>query len=116
MGKLHSRFNTDLFVYESMSIHNAEGNTLSEKVGDTINQVVGSFAEGINAMFAGFKTMSQQGFDGFQANGVQTSSNVRNPNEPPTSDQIHFEMERSKAVMQSEIEFGREDQRAAGGN
>jgi len=97
-------------------IHDANGNTISEKVSDTINQVANQFSEGINAMFAGFKTMSQQGVQGFANNGVQTSHNVRNPNEPPTSDEITARRLASQREMDSHIEFGAEDVRAAGGN
>jgi len=50
-------------------IRNAQGNNLTEVVGDTINQVVGQFSEGINAMFSGFKSFSSNfGVQGFAPN------------------------------------------------
>jgi len=99
-------------------IRNAQGNNLTEVLSDTINQVTNQFSEGINAMFSGFKSMSSNfGIQGFAPNGQQQSShNTHNPNEPPTADEIHFGMEQSKSIMQSEIEFGAEDIRAAGNN
>jgi len=97
-------------------IRNAQGNNLSEVVGDTINQVVGQFSEGINAMFSGFKSFSKQGFEGFNQQGqqVNTTHNTHptGMNEPPSADSIHAGMLASQRVMDSEIEFGAEDVRA----
>jgi len=99
-------------------IRNAQGNNLSEVVGDTINQVVGQFSEGINAMFAGFKSMSSNfGIQGFAPNGQQQSShNTHRLGGPPTADEIHSGMEASKEIMDLGIPFGSEDLRAIGEN
>jgi len=99
-------------------IRNAQGNNLSEVMGDTINQVVGQFSEGINAMFSGFKSFGQNFSTGnFASNGQQQSShNTHRPGGPPTSDEIHSGMEASKEIMDLGIPFGSEDLRAIGDN
>jgi len=101
-------------------IRNAQGNNLSEVVGDTINQVVGQFSEGINSMFAGFKSFSKQGFAGFNQQGQQVNA-VHNThptgmNEPPTSDQITAGRLAAQRQMDALIPFGSEDLRAIGDN
>lgn len=99
-------------------IVDARGNNLSEKVGDTINQVVNQFSEGINAMFAGFKTMSHQGIQGFSNNGgnAQVAGNFGESTSEVFKDRQHKQMLRDKAITDSKIEFGAEDVRASGGN
>jgi len=97
-------------------IRNAQGNNLSEVMGDTINQVVGQFSEGINAMFSGFKSFGQNFSTGnFAANGQQQSShNTHNFGGPPTANEIRAGMEASKRQMQAqEVDFfgGPEDTR-----
>jgi len=98
-------------------IRNAQGNNLSEVMGDTINQVVGQFSEGINAMFSGFKSFGQNFSTGnFASNGQQTShvpvSNISTSES--FKDNTHAQMLASKAQMDSQIEFGSEDLRAIG--
>jgi len=100
-------------------IRNAQGNNLSEVMGDTINQVVGQFSEGINAMFSGFKSFGQNfSTGGFAPNGQQQTSHVV-PSNISTSesfkDNVHRQMKASEAEMQSrEVDFfgGAEDARA----
>jgi len=99
-------------------IRNAQGNNLSEVIGDTVNQVVGQFSEGINAMFSGFKSMSSNfGLQGFQANGQQTSHNTHSTESTSVEfkDNIRRQMLASEREMQSrEVDFfgGAEDARA----
>jgi len=101
-------------------IRNAQGNNLTEILSDTINQVSGQFSEGINSMFSGFKSFSQNfGVQGFANNGQQTSHNTSHNTHrlggPPTADEIHAGMESSERVMQAkEVDFfgGPEDTRA----
>jgi len=100
-------------------IRNAQGNNFSEVASDTINQVVGQFSEGINAMFAGFKSFGQNfSTGGFAPNGQQQSSHNTHLRlgGAPTADEIHSGMEQSKRVMDSHIPFGEEDLRAIGDN
>jgi len=100
-------------------IRNAQGNNLTEVMSDTINQVVGQFSEGINSMFSGFKSFSQNfGTQGFANNGQQQTQ--RAPiNKESTSesfkDNIRAQMLASEAEMQArEPDFfgGSEDARA----
>jgi len=101
-------------------IRNAQGNNLTEVMSDTINQVVGQFGEGINAMFSGFKSFGQNFSTGnFAPNGQQTSHNTSHnthiPGGPPTADEIHAGMLSSERQMQArEVDFfgGPEDTRA----
>jgi len=100
-------------------IRNAQGNNLSEVVGDTINQVVGQFGEGINAMFSGFKSFSSNfGVGGFAPNGQQQTQHTQVSNISTSEsfkDNIHRQMEASEREMQSkEVDFfgGSEDARA----
>jgi len=100
-------------------IRNAQGNNLSEIVGDTINQVVGQFGEGINAMFSGFKSMSSNfGIQGFAPNGQQTAIGTQVSKESTSEsfkDNVRRQMEASEIEMQSkEVDFfgGSEDARA----
>jgi len=104
-------------------IRNAQGNNLSEVMGDTINQVVGQFSEGINAMFAGFKSFGQNFSTGnFAPNGQQQSSHNNNSfmqhraGEPPTSDEIAAGRLAAQRQMDAQIPFGDEDLRAIGDN
>jgi len=101
-------------------IRNAQGNNLTEVVGDTINQVVGQFSEGINAMFSGFKSFSSNfGVQGFAPNGQQQQTQHTPVSNISTSesfkDNVHRQMEASEKVMQAqEVDFfgGPEDTRA----
>jgi len=99
-------------------IRNAQGNNLTEVMSDTINQVVGQFGEGINSMFSGFKSFSQNFSTGnFAPNGQQQSSHNTHIRlgGPPTADEIHAGMKSSEIVMQAqEVDFfgGPEDTRA----
>jgi len=100
-------------------IRNAQGNNLTEVVGDTINQVVGQFSEGINAMFSGFKSFSSNfGVQGFAPNGQQQTQHTQVSNISTSEsfkDNVHRQMEASEREMQSkEVDFfgGPEDTRA----
>jgi len=98
-------------------IRNAQGNNFSELASDTINQVVGQFSEGINAMFAGFKSFGQNfSTGGFAPNGQQQSSHIVSGISTSESfkDNTHSQMLASKRQMDSQIEFGAEDLRAIG--
>jgi len=100
-------------------IRNAQGNNLTEVMSDTINQVVGQFSEGINAMFSGFKSFGQNFSTGnFAPNGQQhtTLAEVSNISTSESfKDNVHRQMKASEAEMQSrEVDFfgGAEDTRA----
>jgi len=100
-------------------IRNAQGNNLTEVMSDTINQVVGQFGEGINAMFSGFKSFSSNfGVGGFAPNGQQQTQHTQVSNISTSEsfkDNIHRQMKASEAEMQSrEVDFfgGAEDDRA----
>jgi len=101
-------------------IRQAQGNNLTEIMSDTINQVVGQFGEGINAMFSGFKTFSQSiNTQGFAPNGQQQQTQRAQASRESTSesfkDNIRAQMLASEADMQSrEVDFfgGAEDARA----
>jgi len=100
-------------------IRNAQGNNLTEVMSDTINQVVGQFGEGINAMFSGFKSFSSNfGVQGFAPNGQQQTQHTQVSNISTSEsfkDNVHRQMEASEAEMQSkEVDFfgGPEDTRA----
>ena len=100
-------------------IRNAQGNNLSEVMGDTINQVVGQFSEGINAMFSGFKSFGQNFSTGnFAPNGQQQTQHTQVSNISTSEsfkDNVHRQMEASEREMQSkEVDFfgGPEDTRA----
>jgi len=97
-------------------IRNAQGNNLTEVMSDTINQVVGQFSEGINAMFSGFKSFGQNFSTGnFAANGQQQSShNTHIPGGPPTADEIAAGRLAAQRQMDAQIPFGEEDLRAIG--
>jgi len=102
------------------NIRNAQGNNLTEVMSDTINQVVGQFGEGINAMFSGFKTFSSNfGVQGFAPNGQQQSSHLINTGESTSiafKDAIIAGKQSARRRMDAEIPFGPEDLRAIGGN
>jgi len=101
-------------------IRNAQGNNLTEVMSDTINQVVGQFGEGINAMFSGFKSFSSNfGVGGFAPNGQQQQTQHTPVSNESTSesfkDNVRRQMLASEAEMQSrEVDFfgGSEDERA----
>jgi len=100
-------------------IRNAQGNNLTEVMSDTINQVVGQFGEGINAMFSGFKSFSSNfGVGGFAPNGQQQTQHTPVSNISTSESfkaNIRRQMLASKAEMQSrEVDFfgGAEDARA----
>jgi len=98
-------------------IRNAQGNNLTEVMSDTINQVVGQFSEGINSMFSGFKSFSQNFSTGsFAPNGQQQSSHNTHIRlgGPPTSDEITAGRLASQRQMDATIPFGAEDLRAIG--
>jgi len=99
-------------------IRNAQGNNLTEVLSDTINQVTNQFSEGINAMFSGFKSFSQNfGVQGFAPNGQQQTQHAPVSNISTSEsfkDNVHRQMEASEAEMQSrEVDFfgGPEDTR-----
>jgi len=100
-------------------IRNAQGNNLTEVMSDTINQVVGQFGEGINAMFSGFKSFSSNfGVGGFAPNGQQQTQHAPVSTESTSvsfKDNVRAQMLASEAEMQSrEVDFfgGAEDARA----
>jgi len=93
-------------------IRNAQGNNLTEVLSDTINQVTNQFSEGINAMFSGFKSFSQNfGVQGFAPNGQQQTSHIQDPNDNISTseafkDNVRRQMKASEAEMQSkEVDF-----------
>ena len=93
-------------------IQNATGNNFSEILTNVINQVSTQFSEGINGAVNGFRQFSQTGVQGFANNGQQQSTpNPRNPNSPPTSNEIRAGMVASKRQMDAGIPFGQEDLR-----
>jgi len=100
-------------------IRNAQGNNLTEVMSDTINQVVGQFGEGINAMFSGFKSFSSNfGVGGFAPNGQQQQTQHTPVSTESTSvsfkDNVRAQMLASERQMQAqEVDFfgGAEDTR-----
>jgi len=104
-------------------IRAAQGNNLTEVMSDTINQVAGQFTEGINAMFAGFKSFGQNFNTGNLAANRQQQSSHNNHSfmessagEPPTADEIAAGRLEAQRRMDLGIPFGEEDLRAIGGN